>query len=588
MKYQTASSTPTCIMRAPKRTAIREVLIRTGLALKYVDAYFHRSVLSQAWANIKHRQCEASNYASRTTCRGCGSYPSGIHWQQSLTGAADAADVPSQLLVVYPLPTFLDEDMLAREMKRLELEKPAPAKTGSDAPKLKSTAPTSTGQGFGASQGSLHRVFLMRDAQSNESFKYGFAEFWTLEDAAAAMKKFTMARNFSIAGCAVTISTIHMGVFLPEDRELTPVTEAQSFHPLFNPSIRVRYRDGHVYPSQLMVAAEPPGGIREQSTAEEQEEAKRAKKRKADGPLGNSAKKPLAMAGKMAVWQRKHDELHRGDATPGEGSSEAGDGAKAQPSKLSSANSTIKISLSSASKLTGPPETVSSGAADGTSSAAASDKDDASAPVSYVDRDRLMCLICMRKYKSVDEVNIHERSRNHKTATEDAELVKAALPRLVVRDKRLQKQSGNIAAEPSSTDNASTAAESQYRDRAKERRHVYGHQKKAAQQQDSSKEKSTTHNTVSATASKSGPAASKGASLLAKMGWTAGAGLGANGEGRTEVLETNAYQEGVGLGAEGGNLGDAAERAGRQTRGGYAEYVSSVQDKARERYNKLG
>ncbi|KAJ2957012.1 hypothetical protein NQ176_g11282 [Zarea fungicola] len=375
-------------------------------------------------------QCEASNYASRTTCRGCGSYPSGIHWQQSLTGAADAADVPSQLLVVFPLPAFLDEEMLAREMKRLELEKPAPAKTGSDAPKLKSTAPTSTGQGFGASQGSLHRVFLMRDAQTNESFKYGFAEFWTLEDAAAAIKKFTMARNFSIAGCAVTISTIHMGVFLPEDRELTPVTETQSFHPLFNPSIRVRYRDGHVYPSQLMVAAEPPGGIREQSTAEEQEEAKRAKKRKADGTLGNSAKKPLAMAGKMAVWQRKHDELHRGDAAPGEGPNESGDGTKAQPSKLSSANSTIKISLSSASKLTSQPETVPSGAADGANSAAASDKEDASAPVSYVDRDRLMCLICMRKYKSVDEVNIHERSRNHKTATEDAELVKAALPRL--------------------------------------------------------------------------------------------------------------------------------------------------------------
>lgn len=51
MKYQTANSTPTCIMHAPETTGIREVLIRTGLALKYVDAYFRRCVLSWIWAN---------------------------------------------------------------------------------------------------------------------------------------------------------------------------------------------------------------------------------------------------------------------------------------------------------------------------------------------------------------------------------------------------------------------------------------------------------------------------------------------------------------------------------------------------------
>lgn len=75
--------------------------------------------------------------------------------------------------------------------------------------------------------------------------------------------------------------------------------------------------------------------------------------------------------------------------------------------------------------------------------------------------------------------------------------------------------------------------------------------------------------------------------MLAKMGWTSGAGLGANGEGRTEAIATQAYQEGVGLGAEGSNLGDAAELADKKTRNSYAEYVNSVQDKARQRYNKL-
>lgn len=76
--------------------------------------------------------------------------------------------------------------------------------------------------------------------------------------------------------------------------------------------------------------------------------------------------------------------------------------------------------------------------------------------------------------------------------------------------------------------------------------------------------------------------------MLAKMGWMSGSGLGANGDGRTEVIATNAYQEGAGLGAEGANLGDAAELAEKKTRNTYADYVSTVQDKARERYNRLG
>ena len=475
--------------------------------------------------------------------------------------------------------------MLAREMKRLELEKADPIKTGSDAPKLKSTAPTSTGQGYGASQGSLHRVFLMRDSQTDETFRYGFAEFWTVEDAAAAVKKFTMARNFSIAGCAVNISTIHMGVFLPDDREPTPTTDNKSFYPLFNPSIRVRYRDDHAYPSQMMVALEAPASVQGKLSAEAHDDAKRAKKRKADSTLGNSTKKPVAMAGKMAMWQRKHDEI-RGQNAPQDGSSAAAaaDLPKPQPGKLSSANATIKISLSSASKLTGQPDAqLAEAGRDG--AALSPEKDAEETQESYMDRDRFMCLICMRKYKSIDEVYIHERSKNHKTAVEDTELVKAALPRLAIRDKRLQKQgkATPVADSDNASDN-SALTDSQYRDRAKERREAYKQPKKPVIQQESSKEKQLS-STAAATAA---PAASKGANLLAKMGWTAGAGLGANGEGRTEAIETNAYQEGVGLGAEGSNLGDAAERAGRQTRGGYAEYVSSVQDRARERYNKLG
>lgn len=501
----------------------------------------------------------------------------GAHWQQSLTGAADAADVPSQIVVVYPLPAFADEEMLAREMKRLEVEKPDPAKdTSAAAPKLKSTAPTSSGAGYGAKQGSLHRVFLMRDSQSDESFRYGFAEFWTLEDAAAAVKKVQMARTFNIAGCPVTISTIHMGVFLPEDRELTPLTERRSFNPLFNPELRVRYRDHHVYPSQQIVTEGPPGGFAASEAAMAAED-KKSKKRKADANLSSSsaAKKPLAMAGKMAMWQRKHDEL-RGESGADPNANPDPDA----PPKLSSANATIKINLSSTNKFSSP-----NSAGDATSLTAAvpaaaappeeSPPASASTTVSYVDRERLMCLICMRKYKSTEEVDIHEKSRNHKTAMEDEALVKAALPRIAARDKRIAASN-------------STSSAPQYRDRAKERREVYSQPKKPSAAAPATGAGAVPQSAPQQEEAKADVKAGKGAGMLAKMGWAAGQGLGADGSGRTQTIETHAYQQGVGLGAEGGNLGDAAEVAERQTKGGYKGYLDSVQEKARERYNKMG
>lgn len=516
-------------------------------------------------------------------------------WQLSLTGMADASDVPAQILVVYPLASFVTEDMLASDMKRLELVKPEKDKeTSNGAPKLKSTAPTGDTTGYGARPGSLHRVFLMRDASTDESFKHGFAEFWTVEDAMAAMTKFQKSRSFTVAACPVTVASTHMGVFLPEEREVVPAIEHMSFNPLFNPSLRVRYRDCHVYPSQQIVTEQPPERDGASKAREEEANEKKSKKRKAEGIVAASSAKKSApmMAGQMAMWQQKSNELREEKEVrpqrPGKAefsdvnrtplrinlSGSGTDAAKPQ--------SAIKIAISGTANLGAPefaaPDKQASPEDAGTHASSTQPVlTSEEPPVSYVDRDRLMCLICMRKYKSVDEVNIHERSRNHKNATENEEQVKAALPRVAARDKRLQKQ----AQENPDT----AAATSQYRDRAKERRAVYNQPTKPTTAPQG-KPKSTPKAEETTPAPK--PVQSKGAGMLAKMGWSTGAGLGANGEGRTEVIETNAYQEGVGLGAEGGNLGDAAELAERKTKNTYADYVNTVQDKARERYNKMG
>lgn len=59
-------------------------------------------------------------------------------------------------------------------------------------------------------------------------------------------------------------------------------------------------------------------------------------------------------------------------------------------------------------------------------------------------------------------------------------------------------------------------------------------------------------------------------------------------EGRTEAVEAKVYVPGVGLGAEGGELGDAAEEAARKTRGDQGGFVEKTREKARERFERLG
>ncbi|KAL1907485.1 hypothetical protein Sste5344_006675 [Sporothrix stenoceras] len=117
----------------------------------------------------------------------------------------------------------------------------------------------------------------------------------------------------------------------------------------------------------------------------------------------------------------------------------------------------------------------------------------------------------------------------------------------------------------------------QYRDRARERRLVYG---------DSTKNKSSKRAKNDATVSTTATP-SKGAALLSKMGWTAGQGLGAQGGGLTEAIAPSVYRSGVGLGAQGGKLGDAADVAARRTESKYADFVQQTRDTARQRLMAL-
>lgn len=193
----------------------------------------------------------------------------------------------------------------------------------------------------------------------------------------------------------------------------------------------------------------------------------------------------------------------------------------------------------------------------------------------------------MRQFISAAAVNNHERfSALHENNLNDAWLVAKAIEKL--------KKTAAVPRDPAPTNIDTTAAE--YRDRAQERRAAFNQPKqpgfklpgKGASTSTSSPDVIDPNISQAAEQNDSLPAPlSKGASLLAKMGWTAGDGLGATGTGSTTIIETDLYLAGMGLGMEGGLLGKAMEEAAIATRGDYREFAEKTREKARERFGKM-
>ena len=185
----------------------------------------------------------------------------------------------------------------------------------------------------------------------------------------------------------------------------------------------------------------------------------------------------------------------------------------------------------------------------------------------------MCCYLCLRQFTSEAEVNKHERlSELHRTNLNNEDLVKRGLAKLVKH---------GIPSVPTTA--ANNVPTPEYRDRAKERRQVYGTSTKFSLPGKQSTSKPENSKSDSGNASMP----SKGASLLGKMGWSSGEGLGAQGTGRTAPIATDMYMQGVGLGAQGGRVGDAAVEAERNTRGDYKEFLERTKDKAKERYEKM-
>ena len=189
-------------------------------------------------------------------------------------------------------------------------------------------------------------------------------------------------------------------------------------------------------------------------------------------------------------------------------------------------------------------------------------------PQTFANLTKKCCYLCSRQFKTEAEVNQHERiSDLHQLNLKNADLIAKA------QNKMLK---AGIPLAATSEDS------SEYRDRAKERRAAFGAGKKI-----SLPLKKSATQPEEETKDEPAPAPSKGASLLGKMGWSAGKGLGAQETGMTAPIATDMYVQGVGLGAQGGRIGNASEEAERNTKGSYGEFLERTKDKAKERFEKM-
>jgi RNA recognition motif-containing protein len=534
---------------------------------------------------------------------------------------------------------------------KLFVENPEPAKGAANTVnKLKSTAPTNSTVGLGAKPGSLRRVFLMRDRKTNESWRYGFAEFATVEDAIAAVAKFRASARFTIASKPVMVAFIHTGVFVPE---FDTGTENQdfSFSPIYNPAVRVKYWDERAYPSARVVSSEPLPGAPSPGQAPGNDDAAKSAAKSSKKIKSTKEPAPVAkvtMMPQMQLWAKASAQLH--------GAKQATDAAAAAVEEPHEAQLAVPLGASRETDDTQPDGPVAPQQGDQyisygdweAMSCLACDweaptqahidqhgwpqtrgdlliehegrahnffKDDeakvkaASAlaalgreprpivrrtprlkserlPVykSYADFDRLRCVLCKRAFKDTRLIWLHEQqSELHKRMLADSINRKRAAEELKRMGKKLRVLEPEAEFKSQWELQHVRFLQPQYRDRALERRRAFRQPKHGGGGATVPEKRKEPAETAEEPAAKK----SKGAGMLAKMGWTAGAGLGAEGAGRTEAIATEVYAPGVGLGAEGGKLGDAGEEAARNTRGDFAAFVQKTKNRARERFERM-
>ncbi|CAI7616645.1 unnamed protein product [Penicillium glandicola] len=541
---------------------------------------------------------------------------------------------PSQFLLIRGLEASVTEELLAKGVSKLYRPSGNTDSAPENQKKGSKVASTTGDSNLGAREGSLRRVLLVRDRRTNESWRYGFAEFAGINDAQAAMTRLKSFEKFTISSKPVLVTYIHGGVFVPVMNAPSGASY-YTFSPSNNPSLKLMYWDDAAYVTELVLSTEASDLLQEQKAnqttsnhgdaqAKGMKDSEKGKKRKADATASSNTKK-LAIPSQLQFWSDRHAELH------GINRDDAGNPAEGSKSATAAIDSAATESAAIDSVVTGSAATDS----------AATDSDAPPAP-SFADFKQNACLLCMQYLNDAEHLKYHERtseihienlkdvklrirgvcwmilfgvvpmpSPNYLGSTDEYrdELEReysippsprsfADLKRnwcllcfsqfetpghVVVHDRASDYHRKELENEESlkwGLDQLKKAGIAQevpeYRDRAAERRRAFGRDDSNARQRPAEPEAETLVQTTSI-----------GATLLSRMGWSEGSGLGAQGTGVTAPIQTELYAQGVGLGAQGSRLGEATEEAGRNTRGRRDEFLEKTKATARQRYEEM-
>lgn len=189
----------------------------------------------------------------------------------------------------------------------------------------------------------------------------------------------------------------------------------------------------------------------------------------------------------------------------------------------------------------------------------------------YLDEEKKACLLCQRQFKTLEVLRRHSiESDLHKKNLQDqdrcSEGRKRKIASTAVADSVTStgmKKAGFAPVRQSDTSDTrddatsegmpTSGSSTEYRDRAAERRIVFGTEAIAKAKAMAKKRPFSDDATLEYALPAKLDETSIGGALLAKMGWTAGKGLGSDGGGRTDPIITHVYAPRVGIGSQRNN-----------------------------------
>ena len=488
------------------------------------------------------------------------------NWSTGNKGDQDVAglaDHPSQYLLLRKLDAGVTEELLAKGVMKLCHDGPSPPAAEGLSNKRPKIASTSQ-EHFGAKEGSLRRVLLVKSRKDGKSMNFGFAEFATVQDAVDAHKKAKSGEGFTIKSKPVDVDFIHSGVFKTVAQLTYPVEEKYTFSALNNPDLKIIYRDEKAYCGQLILEKEKTE--MEKKKAKIDELTKRARAAAHDrGLLGPPTEKTIAASKKR---KEKEDKAATSASKPVQFSVGRWEKSKAELHGAPSKATTTKTEISGDSSINSPVVTSLPAGSNAQKQQSFRWLAKKGTP-----QEQIQCVLCRRQFETQEKIIAHELGTMHKANLQNSELI----------EKTLQKYPAlkNVTASRNTTQTPEKEGGDGYVDRAALRRQQFAQPKQSQQGQKRKDPEPETEEYFK-------PAENKAAKMLEKMGWSAGQGLGAEGTGRTEAIATEIYAAGVGLGAVGGKVGDAVEEASKATGSTYADFLEQGKQKARERFENAG